>query len=318
VVGAGADDRNSALAGLAIMLAIGGPVALLLASLAGYGVASAALAPVEQMRRRADEITEHERGERLPVGTTEDEIARLGTTLNRMLARLERSFERERAFVADASHELRTPLAILKTELELALRGERTPEQLVAALESAAEETDRLAELAEALLVIARADAGKLQLATTEVRAAELLQGVSLRFASRMEASGRTLVVDDPGDAEFEADPRRLEQALGNLVENALQHGAGVIHLSAQADDGHVLLRVRDEGPGFPPEFIAVAFERFARADHARGRRGSGLGLSIVQVIARAHGGDAHAANGPGGGAELSIDLPVAGSPARV
>ena len=106
-------------------------MALLLASLAGYGVASAALAPVEQMRRKAAQITDHTPGERLPVGGTDDEIARLGTTLNTMLERLERSFERERAFVADASHELRTPLAILKTEIELALREGRTQDELV-------------------------------------------------------------------------------------------------------------------------------------------------------------------------------------------
>jgi signal transduction histidine kinase len=312
-VGAGADDRNSQLASLALLLGISGPVALLLASLAGYGVASAALRPVDAMRRKADEITEEDPGERLPVGTADDEIARLGTTLNGMLARLERAVERERAFVADASHELRTPLAILKTEIELALRGERTAEELRDALQSASEETDRLAELAEALLVIARADGGKLPLTTAPIDVAELLDAVSVRFDSRVRASGRSLVVDGVAQTHVTADRGRLEQALDNLVENALRHGQGSIHLATRAHNGRIELDVRDEGPGFPPQFIAEAFERFTRADHARARGGSGLGLSIVQMIAHAHGGDARAANDPDGGARVTIELPVTG-----
>jgi two-component system OmpR family sensor kinase len=314
VVGAGADDRNSQLASLALLLTISGPIALLLASLAGYGVASAALRPVEAMRRKADEITEEDPGERLPVGTADDEIARLGTTLNSMLARLERAVDRERAFVADASHELRTPLAILKTEIELALRSGRTEDELRDALRSAAEETDRLTELAQALLVIARADSGKLPLAPGEVDSAQLLQAVSVRFDARVRATGRALVVDDDAPrTQLTADSRRLEQALDNLVENALRHGSGSIHLGAAVYDGIVELHVRDEGPGFPPEFIGKAFERFTRADPARGRGGAGLGLSIVQMIARAHGGDARAANDAEGGARVTIELPVAG-----
>ena len=311
VVGTDSDDRDATLRNLVLMFLIGGPVALLLASLAGYGVASAALAPVEQMRRKAAQITDHTPGERLPVGRTDDEIARLGTTLNTMLERLERSFERERAFVADASHELRTPLAILKTEIELALREGRTQAELVAALRSAGEETDRLAELAEALLIIARADGGKLALAPTALRSDELLEDVRARFAARLHANDRELVVDDDTAAVLAGDRRRLEQALGNLVENALHHGAGTIHLTARIDAHRVELHVRDEGPGFPPEFIAAAFERFTRADPARTRGGSGLGLAIVQVIANAHGGVARAANHPDGGADVWIELPL-------
>jgi signal transduction histidine kinase len=317
VVGAGADDRNSQLANLALLLAISGPIALLLSSLAGYGVASAALRPVDAMRRKADEITEQAHGERLPVGAADDEIARLGTTLNRMLARLEHAVERERSFVADASHELRTPLAILKTEIELALRGERTADELRVALESAAEETDRLAELAEALLVIARAEGSNLPLATSEIKTAALLDGVRVRFDARVRASGRRIVVDDRSEATLVADRGLLERALDNLVENALRHGRGDIHLGATVQQRSVRLDVRDEGPGFPPEFLAKAFERFTRADHARGRGGTGLGLAIVQTIARAHGGRAHAVNHSDGGARVSIELPCAAAPAR-
>ncbi|MEA2233434.1 MAG: hypothetical protein QOD83_3250 [Solirubrobacteraceae bacterium] len=311
VVAAGADDRNSHLSDLVNLLLIGGPIALLLASLAGYGVAAGALRPVEAMRRKAAEITEDAPGERLPVRAIDDEIARLGTTLNDMLARLQRAFERERAFVSDASHELRTPLAILKAEIELALKGERSRDELHEALESAAEETDRLAELAEALLVIARSDSGKLPLKTTVVQTSQLLAGISGRFEPRAEAAGRSVVVDEDADGtKLTCDPPRVVQALSNLVDNALHHGKGKIHLSAIVRDGHVELHVRDEGTGFPPDFLPEAFDRFTRADQARGRGGSGLGLSIVQEIARAHGGIARASNHEDGGADVALDLP--------
>ena len=156
VVGESLAQRERALDALHALLAIGGPLALLIASAVGYALAAAALRPVERMRRHAAAVTAAETSERLPVPPANDEIGRLGRTLNEMLARLEVAFKRERAFVSDASHELRTPLAILRTELELALRGEHTREELEAALRSAAEESERLSQLAEDLLVIAR------------------------------------------------------------------------------------------------------------------------------------------------------------------
>ena len=310
VVGTATDDRDDALATLAFLLAIGGAAALLLASLAGYGVATAALRPVEQMRRGAAAITADAPGERLPVGRADDELGRLGTTLNDMLARLEASFERERGFVADAGHELRTPLAILKTELELALREGRTPEELRDALRSAAEETDRLAQLADALLVIACADRREgLDLTITELDAENLFDGVQRRFRSRVRAAGRHLVAED-GGTRLRADRRRIEQVLDNLVDNALTHGGGTIRLRAAALDGRVELHVADDGAGFPDAFIARAFDRFTRADPARGRGGSGLGLAIAQAVAHAHGGEARAVNPASGGADVWIELP--------
>ncbi|MDQ3676902.1 MAG: ATP-binding protein [Actinomycetota bacterium] len=312
VIGAGIDDRNSSLHNLGLLLALGMPVALALAAVAGYGFVTAALRPVEAMRRTAAQVSEHDSGERLPVAQTDDEIARLGTTLNAMLARLEAAFARERTFVADASHELRTPLAILKTELELALRRGRKPEELRAALQSAAEETERLAQLAEALLVIARSDERGLALTRSAMRTDGLLDGVRRRFELRLRDSGRRVVVDDGPPTQIAADPGRLQQALDNLVENALRHGSGDVRLASQVRDGHIELHVRDAGDGFPDDFIGRAFERFTRADLARGRGGSGLGLAIVRVIARAHGGEAHAANAPsGGGADVWIELPA-------
>ena len=159
--------------------------------------------------------------------------------------------------------------------------------------------------------MIARADGGGLRLALADVDLERLLDGVRVRFAARTRAGGRAVVVDGGPPALVRADPRRIEQALDNLVENALRHGSGRIHLAATAADGILALHVRDEGPGFPPEFIEQAFERFTRADHARSRGGAGLGLSIVQAIARAHGGEARAANDPDGGARVTIELPA-------
>jgi two-component system, OmpR family, sensor kinase len=309
VVGTALGERNDALRTLALLLGGGGAVALLLASLAGYGVASAALRPVEAMRRRAAAITPAGSGRRLPVPRSSDEIARLGKTLNEMLERIDAAFARERAFTADASHELRTPLSVLKAELELALRRGRSLEELHAALGSAAEETDRLARLAEDLLVLARVDEGRLELRTEPLDALELLETVAGRFAAdstgrRVRVAGGTLPIPLDGDRT------RLEQALSNMVDNALRHGAGDVLLSAGASDGVVELHVVDRGDGFAPGFIDHAFERFSHAAEARSRGGAGLGLAIVAAVATSHRGTAHALNQPGGGADVWLELP--------
>ena len=154
VVGTSIDDRDEALGSLLAQMLIGGPAALLLATLTAFAVTRAALRPVEGMRRQAAAISGSEPGPRLlPVPGTRDELSRLGETLNAMLVRLESALAHERAFVADASHELRTPLAILKTELDLAMNGDHSTEELDATIRSAAEETERLARIAEDLLV---------------------------------------------------------------------------------------------------------------------------------------------------------------------
>jgi len=306
VAGAFLDDRRDELHSLAGLLAVGGAGALLLASLAGYGVAAGALRPVERMRRRAAGIQAADPGARLPVPPARDEIGRLGDTLNAMLERLEAAFERERTFVADASHELRTPLSVLKAELALALREGRTRDELVAALRSAAEETDRLVALAEDLLVIARSDRGRLPLRLGRVAASELLEA-----AAAPGGRGGPIDVRIDGEPSLEADRLQVERALANLVDNALRHGGGTVELAAERDDDRVRLAVRDEGEGFPDGFAAVAFERFTRADAARGRGGAGLGLAIVAAIARAHGGAVGARNRPEGGAEVWVELPA-------
>jgi heavy metal sensor kinase len=310
VVGTSLEQRGDALENLLTALLIGGPLALLLASLAGYGLATAAFRPVESMRREAEAVSAAEPGRRLPLPPAQDEIARLGETLNGMLGRLEAALARERRFVSDASHELRTPLAALRAELELALRRERTKEELEAALRSAAEETERLSRLAEDLLVLARADDGRLPVRRMPLPASELLGDVRERYASRAADAGRSLEVEVDEGLELSVDRLRAEQALGNLVENALQHGRGRVLLQAARRNG-IELHVRDEGPGFAPDFIGRAFEPFSRGDPARSTQGAGLGLAIVAVIARAHGGTARAVNRDGG-ADIWLELPAA------
>jgi signal transduction histidine kinase len=213
--------------------------------------------------------------------------------------------------VDDASHELRTPLALLRAELELALRQPRSREELERALGAAADDAERLTRLAEDLLLVARFDQGRLPVRLERGSARALLFDVAERFEARALARRRSLTVVAGGDALVEADPARLEQALGNLVENALVHGAGAIELSVRTVGGTLELHVTDDGAGFPAEFLPRAFDRFSRADDARGRGGTGLGLAIVDAIARAHGGHAAVANRRAGGADAWIALPA-------
>jgi len=307
VVGATRQDRAETLASFRDELLIAGPIALLLASLVGYGLAGVSLQQVESMRRRAAAISAETPGERLPVPPSGDELERLGTTLNEMLDRLESALEREREFVADAGHELRTPLALLRTELELAARQAGSVAELRAAVTSASRETERLSQLAEDLLLIARGDRGRIPLRVEDVDVDELFASVVSRF------DWRAHVLRRPADGLcVQADRLRLEQALGNLVDNALRHGGGRVELAAAAADGAIELHVRDGGAGFPPGFLERAFDRFARADPARGGGGAGLGLAIVRTIALAHGGSAHAANRPPEGADVWLALPRA------
>jgi signal transduction histidine kinase len=240
------------------------------------------------------------------VPRADDEIGRLGRTLNEMLDRVEASVERERRFVADASHELRTPRAALTTELELALRRPRSAAELGGALRSAAEESGRLAE---DLLLLARADDGALASAPANVAVAPLLERVARRFRGRAERAGRAVLVAAREGDMIAGDAAALEQALGNLVDNALRHGEGEVTLASRTAGGAVELHVRDEGPGFPTAFHPHAFDRFSRADDARARGGTGLGLAIVLAVAGAHGGTAHAENRDGG-ADMWMALP--------
>ena len=316
VVGVALDDKKEALSALLTLETIGLAAALFLASGAGFWVSGLALRPVEAMRRRAEEIS-GEPGRRLPVPPVDDEVGRLGQTLNAMLGRIEaalgaqrEALAKERRFVADASHELRTPLTILKSEVEVAMLEERSREELRAALASTGEEAERLSRLAEDLLVLARADEGELPIRPEVVPLRELLQTVAARHHGSAEALSRQITVDAPPGLTLTADRLRLEQALANLVDNALAHGSGDVELVARRIGAEVEVSVRDHGDGLHEEFRDRAFERFAHPDSGRSGGGAGLGLAIVQAIAAAHGGSARVENS-GPGARVVITLPA-------
>jgi two-component system OmpR family sensor kinase len=317
VVGAGLDAIERARRRLALVLLVASPV--LVGALAGGGwvLTGAALRPVRRMAEEADAISLAEPGRRLPQPPGEDEIAELGRTLNAMLARIEASFARERAFVDDASHELRTPLSILRAELELALGSARDPSETEAALRSALEEVDRLSRLADDLLVLARADAGQLPIEPADVDLAELAARVVRRLGSR-----HPVVTVSGGPVRARVDPRRVEQVVTNLVDNARRHARERVVVTVGRDAGEAAtITVADDGPGFAAEVLPVAFGRFTRAGASRGRAreggGAGLGLAIVAALVAAHGGSVAAANGgPLGGAVVRVRLP-SGGPAR-
>jgi two-component system, OmpR family, sensor kinase len=312
VVGATRENGAETLASFRDELLIAGPIALLLAAGIGYLLAGLSLRQVDSMRRRAAAVSAETPGERLPVPPTGDELQRLGETLNDMLDRLESALERERDFVADAGHELRTPLALLRTELELALRQAETAEELREAVRRSSHEAERLSQLAEDLLLIARADRGRLPLRRELIDVDALFASVTSRFDWRAEELGKRIrSIRGPG-VSVHGDRLRLEQALGNLVDNALRHGGDEIWLSAVSADGQVELHVGDSGDGLRADVLARAFDRFTRADPARGGGGAGLGLAIVRTIAESHGGRAHIANGEAAGADVWLSLPLA------
>ena len=301
-----------------LALLVGAPAAVLLAGLGAWLLAGAALRPVERMRREAADINDRDLDRRLGVPATRDEVAALGDTMNALLDRLQEALRRERGFVADAGHELRTPLAILRAELELAGRPGRTREALVAAITEAGAETDRLIRLAEDLLLLARADNHQPFLRPVRTSVPDLLHAAARGATARAAERGVTVDVTVPAALEVEADPDRLRQAVDNLLDNATRHSPrnGVVELRAQVHrSGTLTIEVDDRGPGFPADFLPHAFDRFHRAGDSRSRDdgGSGLGLSIVRAIARAHGGEVVAANRPGGGAALRIELPASG-----
>ncbi|SNQ48012.1 Histidine kinase [Frankia canadensis] len=297
-----------------------------LSGLAAWLLSGAALRPVDRMRRETAAMADAEdapgpaaptTAPALAVPATHDEIAALARTMNDLLRRLHAARARDRAFVADAGHELRTPLTVLKAELELAARPGRSAAELRTAVASASEETERLIRLAESLLTLARMDGGPL--VRVPVALDEILDRAArarIPLAAAREVRVRVDVADRP--LTLRADPDLLRQAVDNLLANAVRHAppGSTVDLGGQrAPDGRdsVVVRVRDRGRGFPPAFLPHAFERFRRADAARGRDdgGTGLGLAIVAAIVTAHGGTARAANHPDGGALLTVVLPT-------
>jgi two-component system, OmpR family, sensor kinase len=311
------DERAQTLASTLGVEIVGLAAALAASCGVGYWVSGLALRPVEDLRQRAaaisgDDLADAERTP-LPVSPVADEIGRLGLTLNDMLDRIghaqaaqREALEQQRRFLADASHQLRTPLAIIKAEVELAQSGTTKGDDLDAAMTSIGEETDRLSRLTEQLLLLAAADEQGLSLSRESVQLRDLLEEVAERGRGRAQLQGRMITVASD-ESTILADRQRLEHALGNLMDNALTHGAGDMQLVGKRVGDLVQLQVRDHGAGFSREYMAHPFVRFAPT--ASTGRGTGLGLAIVQAITEAHGGVVSLTNDAG--ASVTLWLPI-------
>jgi signal transduction histidine kinase len=293
-----------------------GVVLVAAAGLGAYGLARAALSPVERMRREVATLSERDQAPGIQVPRTHDEIAALAITMNDLLTRLRRALARQRALVADASHELRTPFAVLRGELELASRPGRSQDELAEAVAHAGEEAARLARITDQLLFLARSDEDHLVPQRQRTNVGLLLARSADQAAGRARAAGVSCEVDAPAELIANVDPDRIREAVDNLVDNALRFSpqGTAVRLSARAAHSDLVIEVRDSGPGFPEDFLPHAFERFRRPDSGRARSdgGAGLGLAIVSAIAHIHGGQAAAGNQPGGGATVSLTLPGA------
>lgn len=299
------DDSVSALVG---PLSIGLPLVLLLLGGTTWMVVTRALAPVERIRREADQIT----GDRLDRRVTEpdahDEIHRLARTMNLMLGRLEDSRARQQQFVGDASHELRSPLASIRQTAEVAVAhpGALPEGELAAAV---LEESARMQRLVEQLLLLTRADQGAVTRGPREVDLDDLV----LAEARRVARQGVTVDTSGVTAARIRGDEVALSQVVRNLVDNAVRHAVEVVALSVREVPAGVELVVDDDGSGVPDDQRHRVFERFVRLDEARSRDagGSGLGLAIVHDVVTAHGGTVVVDRSPRGGARFVVLLPA-------
>ncbi|OLB77817.1 MAG: hypothetical protein AUI14_14980 [Actinobacteria bacterium 13_2_20CM_2_71_6] len=289
VVAVRRDQRDEALRELVAQLALANLAALAVASLVGYRLARAALDPVERYRAQAARIADGATGMRLDVPTGDDELTRLGRTLNTMLTALDTALQRERRFVSDASHELRTPLTLLAAELELALRRPRPAAELQEALRAAATDTAALITLADTLLAVgAPALPGP---ATPAIDASEVLPPIVQRYRSAADLTDTVLCTRFEATPPVRVDPAALARIATNLLDNATRHGAPPITIATHTSARYMQLTVHDTGPGMPAEFLPHAAERFTRADTARTTPGAGLGLSLVDAVVAANHG---------------------------
>jgi heavy metal sensor kinase len=303
---------NAALRSLATMLV----AALVLAAAGGYWLSRRALAPVDRITRAAREITAENLAQRLDVPATGDELERLSSTLNEMIARLEASFKKVGRFTADASHELRTPLAVIRTTADVALRGAQPPAELRAALEQVAAEAERTSQLVENLLTIAKADSGDAGFARTRVDLAAAVEEACAEAAVLARVKGVELVAPTARDPlPVVGDPNALRRLFLILLDNAIKYTAagGRVAVELDARGRDALASVVDTGIGIPPEHLPQIFERFYRVDSARTRDGggAGLGLAIARWIGAAHGGSIEADSVVDRGSTFTVRLPL-------
>ena len=284
-----------------------------------YLIAGRAVEPVGRMINEVEAITDgRSLHRRLPVETTGDELARLGATLNAMIARLETSFAALRRFTADASHELKTPLAVLRADVERAMHSSPMSTEHLIALEEALQETTRMADLVDSLLTLARADEGRFDLFREAFPLEPLVHDVFETAVILGEHAGLHVSLPTVEGAVILGDRLRLRQLFLNLITNAIKYTSrgGSVEVTLKRRDGEVQFAVRDTGIGIAAADLPYIFERFWRADRARSRLsergGFGLGLAISQWIAQAHGGSLTVQSRLHRGSTFTVSLPVA------
>jgi two-component system OmpR family sensor kinase len=307
-------DVDRSVERLRLLLLVAGPMALVLAGGGGWLLARTALRPVGKMTEQAEAIGADRLHDRVSVPDAVDELNRLARTLNGMLDRIEHGVVEQRRFVADASHELRTPLAVMRAELEVALRGDDPAADASEVLGSAAEEVARMSKIVDDLLTLAHRDENSLELLLVPVDLGGIAAEVAGQLRPLAEEGGVRLVVEAPS-VPVVADQARVTQAVTNLVDNAVKYtgAGGSVRVRVWEQDGGGGLAVSDTGPGIGPEDLPKVFDRFFRLDAARtrARGGSGLGLAICKELVEAHGGRIWAESVPGGGSTFTLTLPA-------
>jgi heavy metal sensor kinase len=293
------------------------PLVLVIAGLAGYALARRALSPIEQMARRAQEITPERLDARLPNDDTDDELGQLARVFNSTLARLEKAFEQLRRFTSDASHELRTPLAMIRSVGEVGLQKDGTRADYRDIIGSMLEEVNRLTSLIDNLLTISRADSGYIQLHRTVIPVMDLAREAASLFEILIEEKSQHLVLEGDERARIEGDSLFIRQALVNILHNAIKYSPSgqTISVRVRNEEGsQVTIDIQDNGPGIPLEDHAKVFDRFYRVDKARSREsgGAGLGLAIAKWAVEAHGGSIAVQSVPNHGCTFRIILTAA------
>ncbi len=284
------------------------------ASALGAGwLASSSVTPVDEITQQAQGIQPGMVGQRITEHADVVEFAGLVKVLNGMLERLDRTFETQRRMIADAGHDLRTPLTAMQGEIEVTLRGERSPADYKTTLSSVLEEVDHLVSISDSLVLLARLDAGALSPERIERDVADLVQRSALRAQARAEGKRDITFAAPDGGITATVDAKMLTVAVDHLLDNAIKHtpDGTSVHVSVTARDGDLTITVEDDGPGLSEATLSHLFERFYRTDEARSRTGAaGLGLTIVAAIVSAHSGKVRADASDRGGLRVSMEIP--------
>lgn len=300
-----------------VVLLLGFPIALLLAGVGGYALAQKALAPIDRMAIQTQKISAERLTDRLSVENPDDELGKLASVFNAMLARLQAAFDQLRRFTADASHELRTPLTAIRSVGEVALQEQKSPAEYRDVIGSMLEEVDRLTRLVESLLTLSRADAGHVQLQRVDISLLALTREASSMVEVLAEEKGQRMEIDGDAGLIISVDRLVLRQGIVNLLDNAIKYSPRntriLVHVGFGAA-GQASLDITDEGPGIPSEHQPYVFDRFYRVDQARTREwgGAGLGLAITRWAVEAHGGAVDLTSKHGTGTTFHVSLPLA------